>query len=568
MIRANTVVGTLGLLTVLLASATSHGRKPRLRLEHVDHSTCARDGVITAWVAELELEGIMRAPVVDGLRLQLDGKPLPEAPVKVIKFAASARPLYLALVIQTSEAYAIDLKGVTAGAAAMLRALPGRARVAVIQYDAEASSAVAFGPRKQALDALLSLKTTDLPGDVALVSAVKMGLRGLATGPGGRRLLVVVSDGLNESPKRDLFRGIGDRGRKAGIPIHAIAYSPVDERGPLLNLGEIAKRSEGTLRWARRPEALVSEFKNLGNEINDQLGLTFTVPDRCLAQHKVRVTSGRLRSRVVALPRMKPVEQVASKTALSPGGRKEANYTWIAIPVAVVLVLISALVIWFMARRWRASARGTPRASPPPRPQRETETRPRGPRGAETGAPVTGQEPLPVPTDAGVPRTGPRPIPAVDAGDFGLDATGPRPVAPVRPDGPVGPLAGPQQVPFDERPTISPVDPASAQQPIAVMAAAAATLVGCAPPLQGWRVNLPQGEALIGTAPDCLIRLDPSLGVATYHARLNLQAGRLTIEDLESRGGLFVNHQHASQATLASGDVVQVGQAMFQVKIG
>ncbi len=555
----------LALMAGMMLPSISWARKPRLRLDALDHSRCAKAGVVTAWAAELELEGIMRNPAQEHLRLQLDGKALDAPPLKVVKFAATKRPLRLALVIQASEAYSMDFGNIKKGAAELLRALPERTEVAVLHYASEARRAATFGTPAKAISALAGLSAADLSGDVALVAAVKMGLRGLAKAK-GRKLLVVVSDGLNESPKRALFRGVGDRALKAGVLIHPIAYSPVDERGPLLNLGEIAKRSGGTLRWARRPNALAEQFRNLGLEINGQLGLTFKVPDRCAAAHKMRVTSGRLRSRVVQIPKMKQVKQPTTGTAGGTGGRHKpgetGRYTWVVIPVVgLVMVLGSALLIWFMVRRWRKQ-HGHGALQPRKAPEDQSAPLWAGRQQASRRPRSTG--PVSVQTDPGAGAAAPARIPPPHSGGV-QPITGPMEAHP-----PVtsGPPRTQTPVPFDELPTISPGDTVSPQQPIGVIAGANVALIGCAPPLQGWRVNLVQGEALIGTAPDCLIRLDASLGVAPYHASLRLQGNTLTIEDLESRSGLFVNHQHTTRATLANGDVIQAGQATFQVQIG
>ena len=558
-VRAKTALGLLGLLVVLLLPSPSLGRKPRLRLKQLDSSRCARDGQITAWVAELELEGVMRSPSADDLRIKVDGKTLPDPPVKAVKFADTKRALRVALVIQASEAFALDFKSIKAGARALLRALPERSQISIIQYATEARRKAAFGPRKEALQALDGLTSSDLAGDVELVSAVKMGLRGLAAGPPARRLLVVVSDGLNESPKRAVFRKLGDRASKAGIPIHPIAFSPVDERGPLLNLGEIAKRSEGTLRWARRPGEIKEQFTNLGREVNEQLGLTFKVPDRCAAEHRVRVVSGKLPpSRVLVLPKMKPVPQkdgAGAKAGPTSSRGRGGKKTWIFIIAGAVLLLVSVMVIVLMARRWRRLHPAGPR---------NTGERPMPVR-TDPGLRSTGERPMPVRTDPGLRSTGERPMPVRT--DPGLRATGPGQIMPV-PTGAPPPATRHEQVPFDELPTIAPGQSPPPQQPIAVVARASAALIGYAPPLQGWRVDLPPGEAFIGTAPDCHVCLDPDLGVATYHARLLLEAGRLSVEDLESRSGLYVNQQRVDQATLHNGDVVQAGRAVFQVQIG
>ena len=64
--------------------------------------------------------------------------------------------------------------------------------------------------------------------------------------------IVVVSDGLNyKMDSQPSARSARPR-RKEPVPIHTIAFSPQDDRGPLLNLGELSKRSNGTFRWAQK----------------------------------------------------------------------------------------------------------------------------------------------------------------------------------------------------------------------------------------------------------------------------------------------------------------------------
>src|SRR6185503_7318303 len=92
-----------------------------------------------------------------------------------------------------------------------------------------------------------------------------------------RRLIVVISDGLNSQMDRKTFKTLGDAAARARVPIHTIAFSPTDERGPLLNLGEMSKRSNGTFRWARTAEDLKAQIDTLADELNKQYVLTFSV---------------------------------------------------------------------------------------------------------------------------------------------------------------------------------------------------------------------------------------------------------------------------------------------------
>ncbi|HEU4520417.1 MAG TPA: winged helix-turn-helix domain-containing protein [Thermoanaerobaculia bacterium] len=77
----------------------------------------------------------------------------------------------------------------------------------------------------------------------------------------------------------------------------------------------------------------------------------------------------------------------------------------------------------------------------------------------------------------------------------------------------------------------------------------------------GREIPLPDGEHIIGRGADAAI---PLFGSATsrYHARVVVSGTSVTIEDLESRNGTFVNGQRASGAVaLHSGDEVRIGDA-------
>ena len=72
------------------------------------------------------------------------------------------------------------------------------------------------------------------------------------------------------------------------MPIHTIAFSPTDERGPLLNLGEVSKRSNGTFRWAKTADDLRAQIDTLTDELNKQYVLTYKIDARSLEGRKLR----------------------------------------------------------------------------------------------------------------------------------------------------------------------------------------------------------------------------------------------------------------------------------------
>jgi hypothetical protein len=220
-----------------------------------------------------------------------------------------------------------------------------------------------------AIDALDPVRRADV--DLGLDEALSLALRSLGPPGGARRLVVVLSDGLNRSMKRDVFRGLGNRARQLRVPIHPIGFSSIDERGPLLNLGEIAKRSGGTMRWARMSTDIRGEFLNLAREIAEQQVLTFPMPSRCSAAHRVQITSGELTSQPLTAP-------AVSQQKIS--GRRWPVLLFVGgLVVAVGLLLVLARSLRPARRDGRAHppAAPAPEASPvadaprrPPRTQR------------------------------------------------------------------------------------------------------------------------------------------------------------------------------------------------------
>jgi pSer/pThr/pTyr-binding forkhead associated (FHA) protein len=68
----------------------------------------------------------------------------------------------------------------------------------------------------------------------------------------------------------------------------------------------------------------------------------------------------------------------------------------------------------------------------------------------------------------------------------------------------------------------------------------------------------------IGRAPDNAIAID-NVSVSTHHARIEMQQGRLTLSDLGSLNGTFVNSQRVKSTTLKDGDIISIGKHSIYV---
>jgi ABC transport system ATP-binding/permease protein len=81
-------------------------------------------------------------------------------------------------------------------------------------------------------------------------------------------------------------------------------------------------------------------------------------------------------------------------------------------------------------------------------------------------------------------------------------------------------------------------------------------------------ILLSQSEFLIGRGADCDLRLRAPR-VSRHHCLIRTQAGAVTLSDLGSSNGTFINGQRlTSQTALKSGDLVQVGDFSFVVEVG
>jgi hypothetical protein len=334
-----TLLGLLALLALLGGEARAS--KPRLRLEWVDAAPCRATGQVRAFLNDIELEGTLRSRPASTYRLVVDGKVLLDEPTADTDFLHTDHVPWIVLLIEVSPSYAADLRSLKDGARAFLRALPARSRISVISYAWDVKRVVGFNTPTAALEAVEGLEATATTGEPVLAEALQTGLRALGSAPRFRRLLVVVSDGLDRNPKRDAFRALGDQAREQRSPIFPVAYSPIDERGPLLNLGEIAKRSAGTFRWARRGEDIEEQLVSLSREIGGQRVISFRVPSRCASSQVVQIDGGLLRSNPL---RVDPSAGPPAARASHP------RRTWAIVGGAVGALLLA--VLWaFVLRR-------------------------------------------------------------------------------------------------------------------------------------------------------------------------------------------------------------------------
>ncbi len=343
------------LLLLGICASPAFGEKPRCRLERID-AEALKDDRLRVYASVVELEG----QVVDGVApgefvLRVDGKSAGRAE-KVNSFSQAHEEVDVALVVETAAQYNKVLDQVKDALRDFLTDQPATMKVSLIAFgsDVDPRTPTCIGAP------MMSGQVDDLSPDddsveVKMVDAVYDAIRRLRalepqkgerrTAP--RRLIVLVSDGLNVKMDRATFKKLGDEALHAGIPIHTIAFSPIYERGPLLNLGELSKRSHGTFRWAKTADEFKGQLDNLAEEVRKQYVITFKSSLSSTEKHVFSLLCRDLHSN--ALGGTAGIEV-----------KRLGWYWWVVIGLAGALVALFLLGLWLQSREKAAAEAGLP----------------------------------------------------------------------------------------------------------------------------------------------------------------------------------------------------------------
>jgi pSer/pThr/pTyr-binding forkhead associated (FHA) protein len=79
-------------------------------------------------------------------------------------------------------------------------------------------------------------------------------------------------------------------------------------------------------------------------------------------------------------------------------------------------------------------------------------------------------------------------------------------------------------------------------------------------------VPIKRARTIVGRKPECNIRI-PVSSISREHCEVTLQGDTLSVRDLGSSNGTYVNRERVQQATLKAGDLLAVGPAVFVVRV-
>jgi FHA domain/von Willebrand factor type A domain len=318
-VRANPVAAWMrrlrlaGLLLAAIAGSlggmpAARAAGPRLLLDRAELEPSWFPGLarLRLHVTAIQLEGsLIAVGASDPFVLAIGGNRRRE-PYLVGRYAASGGATALVVVVQTGWEMRDDLDVMREAIAELLDGLPPGSQVAVVSYGEAVDGGHRLSAARGADRRLDGLQADPAPADPQLLAAVERALATLvrARAPDReraplRRMVVVIGDGNDVDPDPARYRAVGERAGRKDVRVHSIAHSPVDNRGPLLGLGELSKRSGGTFRWARSREGLRAQVGTLLAEINQQYVLTFFVPPEDVAGKRLALRYADLESNQV-----------------------------------------------------------------------------------------------------------------------------------------------------------------------------------------------------------------------------------------------------------------------------
>lgn len=79
-------------------------------------------------------------------------------------------------------------------------------------------------------------------------------------------------------------------------------------------------------------------------------------------------------------------------------------------------------------------------------------------------------------------------------------------------------------------------------------------------------VPLNREHTLIGRLDDCHVRI-PIAGVSRKHCEIVVDSGSITIRDLGSSNGTYVNQERVESQPLSAGDLISVGGLVFVLSV-
>jgi len=387
------MVALLALTFIWCSFARAQGAdeptKPSYRIvvDRVEHAPSVLGGTrLAVYLSALTLQGgRLDLSEPRSIKTMLGTSEL-KAPFALGQARASSTPTAIVIVLQATLEYGDTLPTILDTLdTSLLARLDDKTLFALLPYGESVGTGKLL-PLKQARGKAKQAASDGSVGDPALIETVERALVLLrkasssAEGQPLRKMIVVIGDGRDRASDKDRVTRLGLRAAKEGVRIHTLAYSPSDQRRPLLLLGELSRKSFGTFRWLQlgAADSWTAKFGQLLEEIDRQYVVTYFLgADQDPSGKKLRVsTLGRTAAdslNEVKVPpatcRNEPCNGYCTGAvcAVEPGRGGRGLLGWLVLigGIGVGALVLLGLIGFAMSRR---TAPGGSAANPKPQP--------------------------------------------------------------------------------------------------------------------------------------------------------------------------------------------------------
>lgn len=286
----------------------------------------------------------------------------------LVTFDQAKEPIFVVGVVQVGGT--VDEK-VLAEAKAGMRRLndavgktPG-GRMGILAYSSKTSRILEFGTATETDSAIGKLALDTESSEMQMLDALRTAIDLLKQQEKSRRkLIVLVSDGIDVNNEKKYFTEIGTRAQLGGIVIDTVGYNAFDA-SKLKFLREMTNRCYGTDRVAKVPADMGQKFNAIVDEIEKQYIVTFPLSivggDQEQVFQVVTASGKEAFSNTVQ-------EKLPSKADIpaTPGAKDKSKWWLYALIAAGVLGLI--LVIVMLTRKKPEAAAPAPQPGKPDAP--------------------------------------------------------------------------------------------------------------------------------------------------------------------------------------------------------
>ena len=268
-------LSTLVVLCALLGPAPSYAQNAKLRLERFGFDKLPD---LKVYITYVEEDGtVIAGRQASDFKLQVDS--IDQGAGRVItSFDQAKEPIYVMAVVQVGgavdERVIAEVKGGLRRVNDAVGSTPG-GRMGILSYADKTNRIIEFGTSTEVDAGIGKLALETEASESHMLDAVRTAIDLLKQQEKGRRKLVIlVSDGIDVNNEKKNFTEIGNRAQLGGIVIDTVGYNAFDA-SKLRNLQEMTKRCYGTDRVAKAPTEIGPKLDGIVDEVQRQYIVQF-----------------------------------------------------------------------------------------------------------------------------------------------------------------------------------------------------------------------------------------------------------------------------------------------------